>query len=347
MNHVIQSQMLDFGDVREMEVQQLLKDENRENSHASVEKQAPLQFHNATVMNQETLVTNALQSSGSGVLVSGASNSTFLNESSVLDQSLSPLLSESAILEPLHLPESLNGFQLDKLREEIESRESQFGSASVQDNGSVHLQEEIVSKFKVNGHSVAELHEDETDKRRLGEEGEMTSYNFLLGESVRKELHMFYDENKSDEKGIGKINGYNSLSPIASAPNSKTVSASLRDTIVKGGEVTALVPPLKAGNATEPKYLISSFFMVLSRVRRKRGPKKRRRKEKKDTFSSLCCVSLLAVSYFFSFPIMLILYEERLFIQIIMNQKYLFQVIKKALFIVEKTQDRAEDIQET
>lgn len=252
VNHVIRSQMHDFGDVREVEVQQLLKDENRENSHASVEKEAPLQFHNAALMNKETLVT-----SGSGVLVSGAGNSTFLNESSVFDQSISPLLSESAILEPLHLPESLNGLQIDKLREEIESAESEFGSASVQVNGSVRLQEDSVSDSglhvvtdpsKLNGHLVAELHGHETEKRELGEEGEITSYSFLLGESERKDLHMFYDKSKLDRKIIAKINGHKSFSPDASVLDSKTLSASFKDTILKGGEVSARIPPLKAGN---------------------------------------------------------------------------------------------------
>lgn len=253
--------MHDFGDVREVEVQQLLKDENRENSHASVEKEAPLQFHNAALMNKETLVT-----SGSGVLVSGAGNSTFLNESSVFDQSISPLLSESAILEPLHLPESLNGLQIDKLREEIESAESEFGSASVQVNGSVRLQEDSVSDSglhvvtdpsKLNGHLVAELHGHETEKRELGEEGEITSYSFLLGESERKDLHMFYEKSKLDRKIIAKINGHKSFSPDASVLDSKTLSASFKDTILKGGEVSARIPPLKA-DTHEAKIPFSS-----------------------------------------------------------------------------------------
>lgn len=226
MNHVIQSQMLDFGEIREMEVGQLLKDENRDNSHASLHNEAPLQFHQAAVMNKETVVTNAVQSPNSSVLVSGGGNSTFLNEPNVLDQSLSPLLSESAMLERLNFAEKLNGLQIENLQEEIES---EINGASVQEND-----------------SIVEVHEHKVEKKELGVEGETINFNSFFGESVREELHMFYDESKPERKHKAKVNGQKPFSPYAFVSNSNVFSV---NAIMEGAEVSTEVRRIKAGNA--------------------------------------------------------------------------------------------------
>lgn len=61
----------------------------------------------------------------------------------------------------------------------------------------------------------------------------------------------------------------------------------------------------------------------------------------------MCCRVSQAVLFFFEFPPYGDFKNESLFIQIIMKKKYLFRVRKKALFIVEKTRERSEDIQKT
>ena len=229
MNHVIPSEMLDFGELREMEVQQLLKDENIENGHASLHKEAPLQFHQAAaVMNKESVISNALQSPSSSVLVSGANNSTFLNEPKILDQSLSPLISDSAMLERLNFAEKLNGLQIEKLQEQIES---EFSSSSDQENK-----------------SLVEVHEPEIEKKELGVDEEKINFNSLLGESVREELHIFYNESKSESKNIAKVNGHRSFSSHASVMDGSAFST---NPIMKGAEISAEVPHITAGNAME------------------------------------------------------------------------------------------------
>lgn len=258
INHVIQSEMLDFGEFREMEVQQLLKDENRENSHASLHNEAPLQFHQAAVVNKESVITSALQSPSSSVLVSGSGNSTLLNEPKVLDHSLSPLLSESAMLERFNFVEKLNGLQIEKLQEEIES---EFSSASVEEND-----------------SLVEVRVHEMETKELGVEGETINFNSFLGESEREELHVFYNESKSEGKHIANVNGHKSFSAHASVLESNAFS---KNPIIKGAEISAEVPHIKAENV-EGKIPFASYgegpYHGAKDLRKGRGDSRDRRK---------------------------------------------------------------------
>ena len=310
MNHrVIRSEMLDFGE------------EDRESSHVSLDTEAQLQFRGAALMNKEAVVSNELESSGSAVLVSGGSYSTLVNGSTVLNQSVSPLVSESAVLEPLHLSPNLNGFQIEKLREEIES---EFSSSSLRGDGPVHLHEEILSDSgsrtvmeepKINGistqenDSLVEVHEQEIENRELGEEGEAISYNFFLGEAERKDLHMFYDESKSEGNRSTKINGHKSLSSLASVLDSNTLSSSVRNNILKGAEASAQFPHTKQGNGINKcnSYLIFSVACPEGKERKK-----------KHFYTFLVGSSLIL-----SFPIVLIAHKGCLFVQRMMREKFL------------------------
>uniref|UniRef100_A0A803NRR7 FHA domain-containing protein n=1 Tax=Cannabis sativa TaxID=3483 RepID=A0A803NRR7_CANSA len=225
INHVIENEMMDLGEFREMEVKQLLKDENIENSHASIRNEAPLQFHQAAMMNKETVITNALQSPTSNVLVSGSNNSTFINESKVVDQSLSPLLSESAMLEHISFAEKLNGLQIEKLQEEIES---EFRNDSVQEKD-----------------SLVEVYEPELEKKEPSVEGETINFTSFLVDSVREELHMFYNESKLDGKFKVNVNGHKTLSSHASALESNAFSTISR---TEGTEKSMEVPHITTGN---------------------------------------------------------------------------------------------------
>ncbi|XP_062082427.1 pentatricopeptide repeat-containing protein MRL1, chloroplastic [Humulus lupulus] len=235
INHVIEHEMFDFGEYREMEVKQLLKDENIENSHASIHNEAPLQFHQAALMNKETVITNALQSPTSSVFVSGSNNSTFINESKVLDQSLSPLLSESAMLEHINFAEKLNGLQIEKLQEEIES---EFSNDDVQEND-----------------SLVEVHEPELEKKELGVEGETINFTSFLVDSVREELHMFYNESKSEGTFKANVNGHKSFASHASVLYSNSFSTISN---MKGTEKSVGVPHISPGNV-EGKFPFANY----------------------------------------------------------------------------------------
>ncbi|PON55119.1 Tetratricopeptide-like helical domain containing protein [Parasponia andersonii] len=258
INHVIESEMLELGEFREIEVQQLLKDEKRENRHASLHNEVPLQFHQTAVMNKESVITSALQSPSSSVLVSGSGNSTLLNEPKVLDHSLSPLLAESAMLERLNFVEKLNGLQIEKLQEEIES---EFSSASVEEND-----------------SLVEVRVHEMEKKELGVEGETINFNSFLGDSEREELHVFYNESKSEGKHIANVNGHKSFSAHASVLDSNAFS---KNSIIKGAEISAEVPHIKAENV-EGKIPFASYregpYHGAKDLRKGRGDSRDRRK---------------------------------------------------------------------
>lgn len=256
MNHVIKSQMIDFAD------------EKIESAHASVDAEASLQFHSASSMNKESLVCGTVESSNTNVLVSDGS-STFTNGSSILNQSFSPLVSEPVIMEPHHhLSQKLNGAQIEKLREEIESG---FGGTSLNGNSSAHLEEDFFSDFgsdvdnegpKVNGtsikeiDSVEEINKRDLERREVSEEVETVTLDFLLGESVRDELQTFHVETKSDEKQTANINGHKSPSPNA------PISSSPRNSILNGIDTSAYIPGIK-GNSMEKCTLNSVCFYIV------------------------------------------------------------------------------------
>lgn len=151
-----------------------LKDEIREARNASEEEEAPvLQFHNSAV-------------------ISGSNS---------VQESLSPLVFEStAVLQPLHFPTEVTDFE--KIDESLDydplfelpnlMGDSNFGVASA----SVTVSDEEITETS----ESASVSGNEEESVEVGKLGEVNGFRLLNGESVREEIHMFYEANKSEMK---------------------------------------------------------------------------------------------------------------------------------------------------
>lgn len=247
--HVLDSRILGFGDLLDVKVHKMV-----ENSRTSEEKETSLQLQKSALVREEALITNTLQSSGSSVLASGpgATEFTFSNNSTVMNQSLSTVFSISSTIQSLNLSQELAGLQVEDFQEEIDSDSGSHSERgeSKSTNGSVQV-----------NNSLAGLQEHRKEKIELGEEGKTSIFNdVFLGEPVREELYMFYDSNKSVSKYIENLNAQKSHSPHASLLDDSAFSSSLRNIMLEGAEVSAQGSPKISGNATENRIVLFCFI---------------------------------------------------------------------------------------
>ncbi|KAL5561118.1 hypothetical protein UlMin_030865 [Ulmus minor] len=244
MNHVMESGIVGFGELHEVKVQNVVKKETRESSHTTEDKEVLLQFQNSAFVQEEALLTKAWQSPGSNYLASRASSSTFLPGPEIVDQSLSPPFSEFAKeLNELKMEErqeeideiDSNELKMEERLEEIDEIDSHSGLHSVA--GEHNLNNTSVQE----NNALVGVHEHKIESFQLSEDRKTISYNVFLGESVREELHMFYNASKQKGNHTANLNGQGTISPHASLLDSNTLSTSLRNNIMKAAEISVHV----------------------------------------------------------------------------------------------------------
>ncbi|KAM1043805.1 hypothetical protein ACFX13_035788 [Malus domestica] len=133
-------------------------------------------------------------------------------------ESLSPLVFEStAVFEPLRFSAELAQLQQQERSEcvDYDPISEEFSKLVGESNFGVALEPDSVSDEETDEGDE----EDEVDK--VSEVGEATGFPLLHRESVREELHMFYEGNKSETKSEESMNG-------------KKLSSFLRNSTVTG-----------------------------------------------------------------------------------------------------------------
>ncbi|ONH92147.1 hypothetical protein PRUPE_8G158300 [Prunus persica] len=133
-------------------------------------------------------------------------------------ESLAPLVFEStAVLQPLRFPTELTQLQQPERSEDVDydpiSEEfSKLMGERSEDGGRDPISDEFSklmsdSNFGVASPSVPVDDEESVEVGESDEVGEATSFHVLNRESVREELHMFYESNKSETKSVASLNG--------------------------------------------------------------------------------------------------------------------------------------------
>lgn len=199
-----------------------LKDEIREARNASGEEEAPvLQFHNSAV-------------------ISGSNS---------VQESLSPLVFEStAVLQPLHFPTEVTDFE--KIDESLDHDplfelpnlmgDSNFGVASA----SVTVSDEEITETS----ESASVSGNEEESVEVGKMGEANGFRLLNGESVREEIHMFYEANKSEMK----------------LDDSKFSSFLANNTLTNPGSFPQVSHHSSTGNASRSYRILTSLLIKFS-----------------------------------------------------------------------------------
>lgn len=217
-------------------VENLMKSDVEESIHSSDKENAELQLHAPAMLSEKALVIEKLPSPLPIGVSSGLGNSDFHNETKVVDELLLPGLSESEMRQSLQSSNKLNGFCT---KEFLDKTESNYELHEVRSDS------ELCTSALVN--NLVPVENERTAQNELDKEAETTSYDVFLSESAREELYMFYEANKYTTY----LNGHNHLSRNASVLDSYAFSSSLRNTILKGEEVSSWYSTQAIGNSVK------------------------------------------------------------------------------------------------
>lgn len=186
----------------------------------SMDEVVQLRFKETAVMHKETLITDSLKSSD---IISFSTNDSILSrESEVANISSLP----SSCYKSGALPFS---FATETLEMPLEGCEQETGVGS-----HLHMpviQSEPITAWVPSNNAQAGVQELEKPNHEVVEETEISSYNGIRGESVRKELYTFYEEKQSAMKPVGTINGLKSISSNGSLQHNNSFSSSKSSTI--------------------------------------------------------------------------------------------------------------------
>ncbi|OMO92877.1 hypothetical protein COLO4_17237 [Corchorus olitorius] len=191
------SQILENGDLqRETFAKETnnLAEKLRENTEAHENKEVVFQFQETTVANEDLLLTKTSESSGADCLVFTADSPDASEESGISDIPFQPtVLLESGPLQPLMFATEMSELHI----EEVES---------------INEFEAGLPRIAVVPMSTASS-VLEKDDHVLVEESEVTRHYNIFKESVREELHTFYDADQAVENSLTNLNG---LKPVSS-----------------------------------------------------------------------------------------------------------------------------------
>lgn len=205
--------------------------EMHENRLEYEDEAVQLQLKETVLMPEETLITNTVESPGSNIIDSGASDSTSSQESEAAHLSF-PLsvLSESGVPQPpACTPE------IPKLQVEGHPNGTEFAS----DLPALMVKTQSTAATSIVNNAYAEVDDRERPICEPGEADEIISYGSIFRESGREGLYTFYEANQSAEKSISDLNGLKPLSSDACCQDYNNFSSLMRKSTINGVKLSA------------------------------------------------------------------------------------------------------------
>lgn len=237
MNHAV----LGFGDLQNVKAEKFTKGGIEESIRSSEREEAEFQLQTPVFLHEQALVAENLHSPLPIGVSSGFGSSNFHNEPKVLDGSLLPGLSESEMGQSLPPANELNGLHMKNF---LEKTESNYELCEVRSDSEL-------SPSEIHVNNLVGVVNELREENELDKDAETTSYDVFLSESARDELYMFYEENKQAKKYMSNLNGHKNLSGNAFVLDSYTLSSSLRNSFLKGAEVSTRFSSQAVGNAVK------------------------------------------------------------------------------------------------
>ncbi|XP_015951896.1 pentatricopeptide repeat-containing protein MRL1, chloroplastic isoform X1 [Arachis duranensis] len=224
-NQVIESQILGFPEFqRDNPLSEIgnLTDHNAEDNHILEDKESQLPLLKSSLVHEASFMTN-ISDSSTPVLDSSFNNSS----SRVLEESILPDAFQSTVLQPLAFAEEM-ALQVEENQDQADSDpESPL---------TIVKSEHATSSVGVNNELTTI---DEQTKENI----DAISFDVLFGESARQELYMFYEDNKSTVGSMTPLSSLKSLSLHASTNNVKGLPSTMRNTTLKGSDISTEFSP--------------------------------------------------------------------------------------------------------
>ncbi|KAK6253797.1 hypothetical protein QUC31_015517 [Theobroma cacao] len=218
-----ESQVLDIGDLKKENFakgKDDLKEEIKEATYASESKEALLQFQETTVANDDSLLHKTSDSSGADCLAVTANGFDVSEESGTTDLPLPPtVLLESGAVEPLMFAAEMSELHLEEV-ERVNEFEADLPRLAVEPESSASS---VLVK----------------DAHVLVGEGEVTRHYDIFKESVREELHTFYEADQLVAKSSTNLNGLKPASSRVFSPNSNSFSSLMQNSELKRAQLSS------------------------------------------------------------------------------------------------------------
>ncbi|XP_022727395.1 LOW QUALITY PROTEIN: pentatricopeptide repeat-containing protein MRL1, chloroplastic-like [Durio zibethinus] len=220
------SQIIVIGDLqRETFVKEKngLTEKMREVTDASGSQEALSQFQETTVVNDDSMLVKASESNGADCLAFNANDSDFSEESGTTDLPRPPtVLFESGAVQPLMFATEMSELHLEEF-ERVNEFEADFPRLAVEPS-SVLIEDVCLIE----------------DVDVLVGEGEVTRHYDIFRESVREELHTFYEADQLVAKSSTNFNGLTlkAASSHVFSPNTKSFSSLKQNSVLNKSQLS-------------------------------------------------------------------------------------------------------------
>lgn len=214
-----------------------LKDHNGEENSVFEDQDVHLPFLKSSMVQEATLVTEASETSSSGLAPPSVDN----NGSKVLDDSFMSVAFQSSSLQPIAFAEEM-ALQVEESQDKVDS-DPELPLNMVES-------EHTASSDHVNN-ALTTIDEHVEEKIELG----AISTDVLFGDSVREGLYMFYEDNNSVTGSMTPLSSLKSLSPHTSFMTRKGLQSATGNTTLNGSGLSKDVSLHSSGNYVKENAL--------------------------------------------------------------------------------------------